>query len=60
MIESRKLNEVMNKAGAHVITVEEPEAEENFSVIHNMIPFNFHGILSCTETGYKGNICGWR
>lgn len=38
---TRKLNEVIEKAGAHVITVEEPEAEENFSVIHNMVPFNF-------------------
>jgi glucosamine--fructose-6-phosphate aminotransferase (isomerizing) len=38
---ARKLNEVITKAGAYVITVEEPQTVENFSIIHNMIPFNF-------------------
>jgi glucosamine--fructose-6-phosphate aminotransferase (isomerizing) len=38
---TRKLNEVIEKAGAHVITVEETEADEKFSIIHNMVPFNF-------------------
>jgi glucosamine--fructose-6-phosphate aminotransferase (isomerizing) len=38
---TKKLNDIIAKAGAHVITVEEPEAGENFSVLHNMIPFNY-------------------
>jgi glucosamine--fructose-6-phosphate aminotransferase (isomerizing) len=38
---THNLNEVIEKAGAHVITVEEPDVEENFSIIHNMVPFNF-------------------
>ena len=38
---AQKLNDVITKAGAHVMTVEEPQAEENFSIMHNMIPFNF-------------------
>lgn len=38
---TQKVNETIAKAGAHVITVEEPDAEENLSVIHNIIPFNF-------------------
>ncbi len=35
------LNRTISRAGAEVLTVEEPEAEENFSVLHNIIPFNF-------------------
>ena len=36
-----KLSETIKAAGAYVITVEEPEAEEHFSILHNSIPFNF-------------------
>ena len=36
-----KLNDLITEAGAHVITVEEPEADERFSVLHNIVPFNF-------------------
>lgn len=38
---SQKLADVIRDSGAHVFTVEEPEAEENFSVIHNTVPFNY-------------------
>jgi len=38
---SLKLSDIISKAGATVITVEEPEADENFSILHNMVPFNF-------------------
>jgi glutamine---fructose-6-phosphate transaminase (isomerizing) len=38
---SQKLNEMVTASGAHVITVEEPEVDENFSIINNMVPFNF-------------------
>jgi len=36
-----KLSETIKAAGAHVFTVEEVDATENESIIHNMIPFNF-------------------
>ncbi len=36
-----KLSQTIQAAGAHVLTVEEPEAEEHFSIIHNSVPFNF-------------------
>jgi len=38
---AQKLTEMIVSAGAHVIIVEEPEIEENFSVLHNMVPFNY-------------------
>lgn len=38
---SQKLAEMIIKAGAHVFTIEEPEIEENFSILHNMVPFNY-------------------
>ncbi len=38
---AQKLTEMIVASGAHVITVEEPEVEENFSILHNMIPFNY-------------------
>lgn len=38
---TRALSKTIKAAGAHVITVEEPEAEEHFSILHNSIPFNF-------------------
>lgn len=38
---TQKLNDKITKVGANVFTVEEPEVEENLSIIHNMIPFNF-------------------
>jgi glucosamine--fructose-6-phosphate aminotransferase (isomerizing) len=38
---AQKLTEMIARSGAHVITVEEPEAEENLSILHNMVPFNF-------------------
>lgn len=36
-----KLCETIKAAGAHVFTVEEPEATENESVLSNIIPFNY-------------------
>lgn len=38
---AQKLTKVIEASGAHVLAVEEPETEENFSVIHNIVPFNF-------------------
>ena len=54
-----KLNDLISRAGAHVITVEEPEVSENQSVIHNMVPFNFMAYylaqkMNITETFVVG------
>ena len=38
---SQKLNRPIVNAGAVVLTVEEPEVEEKFSVLHNIVPFNY-------------------
>jgi len=38
---AQNLNAIISASGAHVISVEEPEIDENFSVIHNIVPFNF-------------------
>jgi glucosamine--fructose-6-phosphate aminotransferase (isomerizing) len=38
---SQKLTEIIVTSGAHVITVEEPEVDEHFSIINNMLPFNY-------------------
>ena len=43
---TRRLSEVIARAGAHVFTVEAPDQiaepiEEHFSILHNIIPFNF-------------------
>ena len=36
-----KLSEKIKVSGAAVFTVEEPDTEEHFSILHNIIPFNF-------------------
>lgn len=56
---SQKLTEIIRSSGAYAITVEEPEVEENFSIIHNMIPFNYMAYylaekLNITETFVVG------
>ncbi|MFN3381223.1 MAG: SIS domain-containing protein [Runella zeae] len=38
---SLKLSEKVKASGAFVLTVEEPETEEHFSILHNIVPFNF-------------------
>ena len=38
---TKKLSAMIEAAGAHVFTIEEPEAAENDSVLTNIIPFNF-------------------
>jgi glucosamine--fructose-6-phosphate aminotransferase (isomerizing) len=45
------LAEKISKAGAYVINVEEPDAEENFSVIHNMVPFNYLAVYLAEKLG---------
>ena len=40
---SIRLAEVIRSAGAMVLTVEEPEASEDESVLHTIVPFNFMG-----------------
>jgi glutamine---fructose-6-phosphate transaminase (isomerizing) len=36
-----KLSDTIRQVGAHVIHVEEPEVEENLSILNNIVPFNF-------------------
>ncbi len=36
-----RLSDMIAKAGAHVFTVETPDVIENYSILHNIIPFNF-------------------
>ncbi|WP_097131777.1 SIS domain-containing protein [Spirosoma fluviale] len=38
---SLRLSEMVGRAGAHVFTVESPGVEEHFSILHNIIQFNF-------------------
>lgn len=38
---SKKLADTITAAGAHVFTIEEPDATEKESILHNIIPFNF-------------------
>lgn len=38
---AQKLTQMIRESGAHVITVEEQEVEEKFSIINNMVPFNY-------------------
>jgi glucosamine--fructose-6-phosphate aminotransferase (isomerizing) len=52
---AQKLSGMIVAHGAYVITVEEPEVDENFSVLHNMVPFNYMAYflaekLNITET----------
>ena len=35
------LGEKIKESGATLITIEEPETEEQYSILHNIIPFNF-------------------
>lgn len=45
------LSEKIKAAGAHVIHVEEPDAEEKFSVLHNIVPFNFMAYYLAAKLG---------
>jgi len=36
-----RLSDMVAKAGAHVFTVEEPDIDEPYSILTNIIPFNF-------------------
>ncbi len=56
---SAQLTKAIAQAGAAVITVEEPAVEEHFSILHNMVPFNFMAYflakkLNITETFVVG------
>jgi glucosamine--fructose-6-phosphate aminotransferase (isomerizing) len=46
-----RLADRISEAGAHVFSVGEQEAGENFSVIHNMIPFNYMAAYLATLLG---------
>jgi len=46
-----KLSEKIEISGASVLTVEEPEAEEHFSILSNIIPFNFMAYYLAQKMG---------
>ena len=48
---AQKLTELIVSSGAYVITVEEPEVEERFSVLHNIIPFNYMAYYLAEKLG---------
>jgi glucosamine--fructose-6-phosphate aminotransferase (isomerizing) len=50
---SQLLNEKIIASGAHVITVEEMESDENFSVLHNIVPFNFMSYYLALKLGIE-------
>jgi len=50
---SRKLSGMIESAGAHVFTVEEPDATENESILHNIIPFNFMAYYLATKLNVR-------
>ena len=48
-----KLGATIAAAGAHVLTVEEPEVSEPFSVLNNIVPFNYlaHALADKLQIG---------
>jgi hypothetical protein len=50
---SQLLNEKIIASGAHIITVEELESDENFSVLHNIVPFNFMSYYLALKLGIE-------
>ena len=48
---SLALSEKIQASGALVLTVEEPEVEEHFSVLNNIIPFNFMAYYLAEKMG---------
>ena len=46
-----KLGDTIRAAGAAVLTVEEPEVEEHFSILNNIIPFNFMAYYLAEKMG---------
>ncbi len=56
---AQKLSGMLINAGAHVFVTEEPDIEENFSILHNMVPFNYMAYylaekLNIKETFFVG------
>ncbi|MBC7720454.1 MAG: hypothetical protein H7068_00425 [Pedobacter sp.] len=38
---SQNLTATLTKAGTSVFTIEEPDVDENFSILHNIVPFSY-------------------
>jgi glutamine---fructose-6-phosphate transaminase (isomerizing) len=41
---AQKLSRTISQSGAKVLTIEEPDVEETFSVLYNIIPFNYMAV----------------
>ncbi len=50
---SKQLSASIKNAGAYVIEVEEQAVDENFSVLHNSVPFNFMAYYLSQKLGVK-------
>lgn len=48
-----KLTHTIKAAGAHVMTVEEPKSEEHYSILPNIIPFNFMAYYLSQKMGIR-------
>ncbi|MEZ0607788.1 SIS domain-containing protein [Fibrella sp. WM1] len=48
---TQRLSEMVAKAGAHVFTVEAPELDEHFSILHTIVPFNFAAYYMAEKLG---------
>lgn len=48
---AQNLNKVISTYGGKVITLEEPEVDERFSVLHNIIPFNYMAYYLAEKLG---------
>ena len=46
-----KLGDTIRASGAAVLTVQEPEVEEHFSILNNIIPFNFMAYYLAEKMG---------
>ena len=46
-----KLGEKVKASGAHVLFVEEQEVDEKFSILHNIVPFNFMAFYLAERLG---------
>ncbi|MES3023043.1 MAG: hypothetical protein V4857_15840 [Pseudomonadota bacterium] len=49
----KKLGDTIARAGAHVFTIEEPEVSEQFSVLTNIVPFNYIAYELAEKLGIK-------
>jgi glucosamine--fructose-6-phosphate aminotransferase (isomerizing) len=50
---AQKLSQTISQAGALVLSIEEPDVEEEFSVLNNIIPFNYMAVYLANMLNIK-------